>query len=125
MCERCARLEERVAWLESELGLQHEVTRLAKLVSAMGGRGARVVLALYAAKGRVLTREQIVERVPPRAGGEDDRNLRIIDSWVCRARQSLSASAASTIEGVHGVGYRLTDHGLAAVARILGDGAAA
>lgn len=122
MCERCADLEERVAWLESELGLRRDAERIERLKRAipayrLGGRGqaAHLLDALYAAKGRTLTKLQILEALPSPAGN-DERGLKLVDVVVCIARAGLGKSA---IETIWGVGYRLTDEGIQIVRAIV------
>lgn len=123
-CERCADLEEQVAYLRSELGFQADNEAYRKLRSYLVYRqsrvgrasAVRVVLALYGAKGRTLTRDQLLDAVPPRSGEEDERQLKTIDVWVCFARRALGKAA---IESVWGRGYRLTEAGMAAVAGIM------
>ena len=122
-------LEEQVAYLKSELGLVAESDALHTLRLAMrvpgsvGRRGpAMVVMALYKAHGRTLSKHQIMEAVPPRSGGDDNREPKIIDVWVSRARKSLGRDA---IENVWGQGARLSPQGMALVAGLLGERAAA
>jgi DNA-binding response OmpR family regulator len=127
MCDRCAELEERVAWLESELGLRRETEAEDRLHRFMTSEAAytinrpgacRFTLALYRARGRAVSRPQVLEAVPPVAGGEDERNWRIVDVWACHARRALGVDAIQTVRSR---GYRLTEAGMARVAAILGD----
>lgn len=128
MCQRCEDLEEEVAYYRTELGISDDNDRYASLRNAMreaakghriGGHGSvELVRTLYQAGGRVLTRWQILEAVPPTdRRGEDERNPKIVDVWVCATRKSLGHEA---IENVWGRGYRLTPFGLDLVGRILG-----
>jgi DNA-binding response OmpR family regulator len=121
MCARCEELEERVAWLESELGLQTHALTLDLLRSAMNTGStykrkgaAALVAALYGAKGRPLDRLQLSERLP--RGGRDGRDERVVDVYICAARKELGADIIAT---VWGGGYRLTDTGMARVSAIL------
>lgn len=127
MCQRCEELEERVAWLESELGLQRDADVEARMLAAFphqagvpyhpSRRGAlRALLALYQAKGRPVTHLQILEAVPPANGGDDERTSNLVATWVCVARRIVGRDA---IESVWGKGYRLTPTGLARVSAAL------
>jgi hypothetical protein len=124
-CARCADLEEQVAYLRSELGLQHDNqahrrVRNVMLTRKAGGKVGRtgsvgLVMALYAAKGRPVTRWQILEAVAS-PSGNDDRLPKIIDVWVCYARKTLGHDA---IENVWGKGYCLTSTGMERVRAII------
>lgn len=131
MCERCADLEERVAWLESELRIQADATDYSRLRTAMRrncSSGANpwarknailLVITLFRAAGRVRSRPQLMEAIPPLdRAREDNRINKCIDVWVCAARKMIGPGV---IETVPGRGYRLTDGGVAKVAAILGD----
>lgn len=124
-CEHCEELKERIAWLESELGLQRDFDALKKIHGEMKGSTpnpkwsvARMLLAMYAAKGRPMSRAQMLEASPPRSRGEDDRAFSLTSVWVCKAREIFGREI---IENVWGVGYRLTPVGMAKIAAILGD----
>lgn len=126
-CQRCAHLEERVAWLESELGIQRDAAKrealrretVARSPHKFGrGGAADVVLALYEARGRVMSFGQILEAVPPRRGGSDERRADLVKVFVCVARKTIGKDAIDTIWGV---GYRLTPAGMRRVAQIVGD----
>jgi len=123
MCQRCEELEERVAWLESELGLQRAADVFAKIRAAMPavvhgnlrGRATGLVTALYKAEGRTMTSYQIMEALPA-LSGIDERDPGIVKVWVCAARKTLGRDS---IETVWGRGYRMTPAGLARVKAIL------
>lgn len=120
MCERCPELEERVAYLESELGIQRETDGRQRLHAAMpatngGVRGVDLVLALYAARGRTLSRWQLLDAIPS-PGGVEDREPKLIDVWVHGARFSLGRDVITT---VWGRGYCLSAKGIALVAAII------
>lgn len=124
-CDRCAELAERIAWLESELGVQRDgdglqnlrVYMLAQPVPrAYKVKSANFVMALFQAKGRLLTRDQMMIAVPPASGGEDERWPKIVDVWACHARRCLGREM---IENVWGKGYRLSPAGMALVASIV------
>ena len=124
MCARCEQLEERVAFLESELGLRQNDEAVSVLHRAIRGtrrcgggalQAARMVSVLYGARGMVR-RDTILDAVPPAHGGDDERLPKIIDVWLCRARKALGHDA---IETVWGHGLKLTDAGRARVDAIL------
>ena len=122
MCDRCEELQESVAWLESELGIQRSADRVERIKSALfpyrrSGRGQAAYLleALYAAKGKVMTKLQILEALPSPSRNEE-RGLKLVDVVVCIARASLGKGAIQT---VWGLGYRMTDAGLEAIRAIL------
>lgn len=122
MCDRCPELEERIAWLESELGVQqaadmHQRLRRGLGHSAPRANGAtRLISVLYAAHGRPLSYCQLLEGIPPQAGGDDERDSKIVAVWVSHARKALGRGL---IETCWGYGYRLSDDGMARVAAIL------
>lgn len=130
MCARCSDLEDRIAWLESELGLQKDAETFARLhafiaekINPTGfGRGAKqptlMALVLYRAKGRPVSHAQLMEAIPPKNGGEDDRTENIVKVWASCVRAALGEEAMRT---VYGVGYSLTATGLDAVAGIVGE----
>jgi DNA-binding response OmpR family regulator len=128
MCARCEELEDRVAWLESELGAQqsadlHERLRRALLRDSRGAPSraslaCRFIAALYAAHGRTMTVRQLFEAIPPKAGGEDERQDKLIHVWACHARKGLGTDA---IQVTYGQGYRLSPAGMSRVAAILGE----
>lgn len=122
MCDRCARLEERVAGLEdevaylrSEMGLSVSATRVGLVRAALKLRPGccKMLLAMFDAKGRVLNRFQLAEAHAHPNGGD---TLRAVNVHMCLIRKRLGQES---IEGVWGVGYRLTDAGRDKLARIL------
>lgn len=126
-CSRCEGLEERVAWLESELGIQRDLTdqhRIRKLIPQVHNRTrmqtSKVMLAMFRAKGRIMTAQQIMEAVPPKDGTDDERDPKIVSVWMHIIRQSLGKDA---IETMPGHGYCLSKVGMARVAEALGEGA--
>lgn len=125
MCNRCEELEEEVAYYKSELGENISADCVDTIRAAMrkGGKWARgcaatMVLALYRAGGKPLSKWQSLQAVPPKAVGEDERDPKIVDVWVWQARQCLGAEI---IENVWGRGYRLSAFGMDLVGRLLGE----
>lgn len=132
MCVRCEELEERVAWLEGELGIQRVADHVLALRQVLDvalreqgaqrrgrNQSAELVMALYRANGRPLSRYQLLDAIPSPTGRE--RDAKIVDVWVCIARKGIGADA---IENVWGRGYRLSQAGIARVAEALGQRAA-
>lgn len=123
---RCAELEEEVEFLRRELGLAADKLAVERISEAMRNRAgasrpaaARTVAALYAAKGRPLSRFDILERVPPTKEPHADpldRGANIASVWISCARKGLGPGVIAT---VHGSGYRLTPEGMARVAAIV------
>ena len=111
--DRIADLQERIAYLERELGLSLEQTRIARLIGyGMTRSQAHVVLALHQAAGRTLSADQLDDTLP--RGERDARNfIKVITN---RARAIVGADA---IETVRGVGYRISGNGAARVERML------
>lgn len=126
-CARCEDLEAEIAYLRSELGLSVDATRVARLTDHLrsfryahlrGRTGvARLLLALYDAHGRVLTRPQLLDAIPPASGDEDTRSTQLIDALVWGARSALGKDA---IVNLWGCGYALSPEGMAKVAEIVG-----
>lgn len=117
MCDRCDDLEERVAWLESELGLRGELERVDVFRAAgLAPAEGLLVSRLYAARGRVVSREQLEEALPA-IDPAGERVCHIVRCYVSRVRAKLGHDAIATIWGG---GYRLTDHGMTTVAAFLG-----
>lgn len=120
MCARCADLEERVAWLERELGMvrdierHHRFRRAARLIPST----AEVVLRLYDAAGGVVTNAQILEMLPS-GRLEKDVLTNLTKVHMCRARRALGRDV---VETQWGVGYRMTPQGRARVRAILAEG---
>ena len=65
----------------------------------------RLLLTLLQRKGRVQTRERLLDDV---WGIQADVTTRTVDTHVKRLRQKLGP-AASYVETIRGVGYRFTD----------------
>jgi len=63
----------------------------------------RLLAALAAHRGRVLSRAQLIAAV---YGGDHHISERTIDTHVRNLRAKLTAAGADVIETVHGVGYR-------------------
>ena len=124
-CPHCAEKDERIAWLEGELGLQRSSGEIDALYRAFPmapgkhsctGRAFDTILVLYHAKGRVVSRLQIMDAIPPKNGGDDERTAQSVSVWVLRARKMLGRDA---IHSVWGRGYRLSDEAMIRVQAVL------
>lgn len=114
--ERITDLEERVAYLEGELGLSINATRLGRLMAfGMQCSQAHIALALYQANGRVLSADQLDDALP--TGEREPRNF--VKVAINRVRGAIGADC---IETVNGLGYRATDVGRERLAAILAIG---
>lgn len=115
-CERCADLEEQIAWLKSELGLTQDTSA----VHALRGRfkidpqQARLLLTLYEAHGRTLTTVFLHEAISSR---EHTYGSKLVHVRVMRLRKVLGKEA---IETLYGLGYRLSAEGRDRVSLALG-----
>lgn len=120
-CLHCDELRERVAWLESELGIQREADTVRRIREALKDTQSRpqvaqLLAALYAANGRPMSRYQILEALPTKHDN-DERGSQLISVLVCHARKALGKAAINT---VWGHGFYLTPLGMAKVREALG-----
>lgn len=107
-CANCEALRAQVGRLERELGLRQKDGEIAALMRAfdVSSSGARVLLALNAAKGQPVTTERLLH-----TSGFTEGSLR---STIHRMR-SASGLPADAVEALKRLGYRLTPAGLSAV----------
>lgn len=115
-------LEDEVVYLRGELGLTTSASAIGAVKAATGlsDGPARVLLALYRAKGRALAKHQILDAVPAQRT-VDDRDPKLVDVWVCRVREATFPDAIKTIWGQ---GHAITPEGAELVAKAI-EGAAA
>jgi DNA-binding response OmpR family regulator len=113
MCDRCEELQERVAWLESELGIRDDGEKVDRLRRAFRVRPAeiRLLLRLYRAGGHLVTHDQLLDAIPA-SDHARDRDSNIVRVYVNRLRGGLGQDA---ILRCYGLGYQLTEVGLARV----------
>lgn len=122
LCSHCEELAERVAWLEGELGAQLSGGQVNDIRRALNIRPqtAQMILALYRAKGRMMSNLQLWETIPqvknPHA--DDDRNFKAVDVQICNARRALGPGMIDTLWGR---GRALTPAGMARVRSCLGE----
>lgn len=113
-CPHCAELQNEIAYYKAELGLQVASAHLDRVRRALKVSPAEthILLALHAAKGRIVSLPQLLATMPPRYGDGEDRNWDNVKTHISRARKTLGPGV---IKNVWGAGYRLTDAGLAIV----------
>jgi DNA-binding response OmpR family regulator len=116
-------LEDEVAYLRDELrpadnGEQGRLMAALKTTAAE----TRILLALYAGKGRPVSNWRLSEASPPARMTADRNDIAVLKIWISRIRRKLGADAVQT---VYGIGYALTPEGAARVKAALGDERAA
>lgn len=116
-CDHCDELRDRIAYLESKLGLRISLDEVAALNRgfALTGSEARVVLALYKANGRTVTVPQLEDALY----GEEpvrEREPTIVTVFLCKARKKLPGGF---IRNEWGKGYWMPDQGRAQIAALL------
>lgn len=118
-CPRCDALTDRVVELEHLLGVRHDAADIEKVRKALGLRdgAARLLLCLYAARGRLVTNYHLADALPPIDHGRDRQEDVLVKVLICSIRKAIGAASIQT---VWGSGYRLTPEGLATVGHILG-----
>ena len=111
--DRIANLEERVAWLESELGMARNADQLHILRRELRITpcAARMLSILYIAKGRVVRRLFLEDEVCT-----TDTVTNVVKLYALYIRKALGPDA---LETARGEGYRLTSSGLQRVKSIL------
>jgi DNA-binding response OmpR family regulator len=117
MCERCPELKERIAWLESELGIVNQRETMLALSRGLKIRpGAATLLArLYAARGKFVTTYQLLDLTADVAR-DDDRQINNVSVTIFTLRKALGRDAIDT---AYGHGYRLSAAGVVRVAAIV------
>jgi DNA-binding response OmpR family regulator len=113
-CARCEELEEEVAYLRSEMGLQLSAEKFQRLRGRLRlAPGAiNFLLVLYQAKGRMVSKLQALDALPSPVRDRDDRNTQLIGVYASHVRRALGHDA---ISNGWGRGYAMTPAGLARV----------
>ncbi len=116
--DRIADLEERVAYYESEIGIIRRSTRVSYLRERTGVPQGQllIVLALYDARGKVLSRFQILERAGPMLERNEDRSPKIVDAQLCLANHRYFGPV---FRSQRGLGYSMTSEGIAKIDALL------
>ena len=115
MCARCDELLERVAWLESELGIRNRAEEAVRLGFKLSPSEARILLRLYHAGGRLVTLAQLDDAAPA-FDPSGDREYVVGRVYAYRLRMRMGGD---TIRGVRGQGYHLSPEGVAAVCAVI------
>jgi hypothetical protein len=117
LLDKCGELEEQVAYLKGQLGLQVGATEASKLRAGfdLTTKEVAVVLHLYETRARATTKEGVLNALY--GASLDVPEIKIVDVFVCKARKKLPDGS---IETIWGHGYRLTSIGVAAIEAVLG-----
>jgi DNA-binding response OmpR family regulator len=109
--DRIEELEAEVHYLRSELRRLHEADRALSLRAefGVGPTEAAILLAFWAAKGRILTAEHIYSYLPLSRWDGDLLPVRV---YVCKLRKKVGADCILTVKGQ---GYCLTLRGMVAI----------
>ena len=102
-------LEEKVAYLEAELGLSDSIQLEMKMRSAFAlmPTDAKVLATFYSARaGRPLTREHLDDIISTFSCREHE--TKVVEVYICRIRKILGYAS---IENIWGRGYRLSPEG--------------
>jgi DNA-binding response OmpR family regulator len=119
MCERCAELEERVAWLESELGIRDDAELGEHLRQRMGLTPAEghMLMRLYLAHGKIVTTAQLEDAIPP-FDPTAPRDSNVVRVYVSRLRRKLGIGRGA-IKSAWGRGYSLSAEAACIVGSVL------
>lgn len=100
-------LQERVAYLESELGLALELDKLAKLRRRYGAEPlqTRMLLALHHRRGGLLSPAQLADAMHPNGS---EQPATVVDTTRVHISR-LRRNTAARVQNVAGIGYRLDD----------------
>jgi len=122
ICNDCADKDERIAFLESELGWRKDAQRQQRLKEAFDLRPKeRAMLEmLYGAKGAPVPRWRL-ENATLEPGDEEERlySDNVVSVYIVKLRKKLGPHSIDTLWGK---GYSLTVRGMDAVARALAKG---
>ena len=111
-CPTCEALRRRVAQLECQIALVDDEELVAQLRDRFGLRNqaARIALALYRAKGRVVSRNMLFAAIPPTAPGPRDlRDPHMLNVLIAYIRKALGPNS---VLNIHGRGYLMSQSGL-------------
>lgn len=117
-CAHCADLKERVAYLESELGLRVQGDKIRTLRTAfrLSDQEARALLIIRDRGQRYTSRPNLNDNLPSPLG-RDERVVNIASKVVGNVRKKIGRDH---VEVRSGFGYRLTEAGRSAVDSALG-----
>lgn len=108
-CSECENLREKVAYLESELGLADEATLSADFHQMRGLTQiqVRILMALYRAHGRILSVSQLIDLT-----GLDTMRIELMRVHIFNLRRRVGKDV---IANSWSLGYRITPQGMAVV----------
>lgn len=118
VCDERDRLRDENDHYRNEERASVEIERVAAIRKAtrLFPAPAAMLLRLYDARGRLISKERLEELVPP-VRVEERVDWKVVDVYMHRIRKVLGFDV---IETIWGNGYRLTPLGVAAVERALG-----
>lgn len=124
-CQRCEELREEIRFLKRQVAVEAEAAQVQCLAIMFGlaPAEAKMLAALYNARGRVLSPVQLDEIAPAERVRADERHMKHVDVRICRLRKKLCSPEA--IKNVWGAGYHLTELGRLIVSEALEDNRAA
>ena len=114
-CDRCEELEERVKWLEGELGLQHSARESSVVGETFGLTPMETwfVLAIYKARGRPVDRNWLLDSRPySKAFRSEYPSINMLRVYITKVRKGVGKDAIGT---QWGVGYYMTPEGIAKI----------
>jgi len=122
-CARCRELEERVADLEDQLGIERERVEKRVLLAAFGLTQTEVwyLLALWRARGRVVDPYWLLDNRPIRSLDEDKQSnpLNVVRVYMFKLRRKVGTECFASMRDE---GYRLTPAGLAKIRKVISFG---
>ena len=122
-CARCRELEDRIAILEDELGMERERVQKRILLAAFGLTQTEVwfLLALWRARGRFVSPYWLLDNRPVRSLDEDKQSnpLNVVRVYVFKLRRKVGAECFETMRDE---GYRLTPEGMAKLHKVISFG---
>ena len=119
-CERCLELEERIAWLEGELGVQVKQTQVRVICTAFSitATEAWFALILWKAKGRTVDRYWLLDNRPSAERHPEIGHLNMLRVYMSKLRRSIGPYFKTD----WGNGYCITPEGISLINRTLAEG---
>lgn len=122
-CARCAELEDRIAILEDQLGIERERVEKRVLLAAFGltQTEAWFLLALWRARGRFVSPYWLLDNRPIRSLDEDKQSnlLNVVRVYMSKLRRKVGAEC---FKSMRDEGYMLTPEGLAKIQKVISFG---
>lgn len=114
-CDRCQELEERVRWLEDELGYRHDAREASVVGETFGLTPMETwfALTLYKARGRPVERGWLLDSRPySKAYRSECPTINMLRVYIVKVRKGLGKDAIGTDWGS---GYYMTEEGIARI----------